>query len=76
MSALDYTKLAAECTSFIRKNYPGTAWQMRVDGEDRWVWSNLDGDLFTYDTEKEAAVDLCQDMGITLTELNTGIENA
>jgi hypothetical protein len=66
----DYEKRAAACVTFLRKEYPGTVRKQCIDGAIKWVWSNIDCDLFTFDTEEEAAADAALEMGVTIAELD------
>lgn len=66
----NYSAREKDCAAFIRSQYPGAVRQQVVNGEPVWVWNNVDGDLFTFDTEGEAAADLCLEMGVTSAELN------
>lgn len=65
----NYDARESDCTAFLRKRYPGAIKPRVINGANVWTWENIDGHIFAFETEGQAAADLCRDMGVTDVEL-------
>jgi hypothetical protein len=78
-----YETRAADCAAFMRRAYPGAVkahtgapfirpafTNDRREYSSGFYWGNGEADRFYFDTENAAAADICQDMGVTVAELD------